>query len=118
MRFTRTAVLDTIRMDYVRTARAKGLRERVVVWRHVLRNALIPVISVVGFFLAFIIGGTVIFEQLFQLPGMGRMLFTSINRRDYPAVQDIVLLFAIVVVFVNLLTDIAYTVVDPRIRLS
>jgi peptide/nickel transport system permease protein len=118
MRFTRTAVLDTIREDYVRTARAKGLAEHVVLYRHVLRNSLVPIISVLGFFLAIIIGGTVIFEQLFQLPGVGRYLFNSINKRDYPAIQTVVLLFGVVVVFANLLTDIAYTVVDPRIRLS
>ncbi len=117
MRFTRTAVLETSRADYVRTARAKGLSEYGVVARHIVRNALIPVISVVGVFLAFIVGGTVIFEQMFQLPGMGRLLFVAINNRDYPTIQSAVLVFASTVVLVNFLTDLAYTVVDPRVRL-
>jgi len=116
MRFTRTAMLEVYRQDYVRTARAKGLAERSVVLRHALRNALVPILSVVGIFLAFIVGGTVIFEQIFQLPGIGRFLLSEINTRDYPGVQAISLLFAVTVVLVNLITDISYTIVDPRVR--
>ena len=116
MRFTRTSMLDVYRQDYVRTARAKGLSERSVVWTHAFRNALIPIISVIGVFLAYIIGGTVIFEQIFQLPGIGRFLLSEVNTRDYPGIQAIALIFALIVVFVNLVTDLAYTLIDPRVR--
>lgn len=116
MRLTRTTMLEVLRQDYVRTAWSKGLSERVVVVRHALRNAMIPVVTLMGLSLATIAGGTVIFEQIFNLPGMGRYLFLSVNQRDYPAVQGVVLVFAAIVVFANLLTDIAYGVLDPRIR--
>jgi peptide/nickel transport system permease protein len=116
MRLTRTTMLEVLRQDYVRTAWSKGLSERVVVIRHALRNAMIPVVTLMGLSLATIAGGTVIFEQIFNLPGMGRYLFLSVNQRDYPAVQGVVLVFAAIVVFANLLTDIAYGVLDPRIR--
>jgi peptide/nickel transport system permease protein len=117
MRFTRTAMLDIMRQDYIRTARSKGLGDRSVVLNHALRNSLIPIVSIVGLFLAYIVGGTVIFESIFQLPGVGRFLFESVNTRDYPGIQDIALIFAIVVVLTNLATDIVYTWVDPRVRL-
>jgi peptide/nickel transport system permease protein len=116
MRLTRTAMLEVLRQDYVRTAWSKGLSERVVVIRHALRNALIPIVTLMGLSLATIAGGTVIFEQIFNLPGMGRYLFLSVNQRDYPAVQGVVLVFAAIVVVANLLTDIAYGILDPRIR--
>jgi peptide/nickel transport system permease protein len=116
MRFTRTAMLEVYRQDYVRTARAKGLADRTVVMRHAFRNALVPIISVIGIFLALIVGGTVIFEQIFQLPGVGRFLLSEVNTRDYPGVQAISLIFAVTVVMVNLATDLAYTFVDPRVR--
>jgi peptide/nickel transport system permease protein len=116
MRLTRTTMLEVLRQDYVRTAWSKGLSERVVVIRHALRNAMIPVVTLMGLSLATIAGGTVIFEQIFNLPGMGRYLFLSVNQRDYPAVQGVVLVFAAIVVLANLLTDIAYGVLDPRIR--
>jgi peptide/nickel transport system permease protein len=116
MRLTRTTMLEVMRQDYIRTAWSKGLRERAVIVRHALRNALIPVITVLGLSLATTVGGTVIFEQIFNLPGMGRYLFLSVNQRDYPAVQGVVLIFATAVVLANLLTDIAYGVLDPRIR--
>lgn len=116
MRFTRTAMLEVLRQDYIRTAWSKGLQERNVVVRHALRNSLIPVISVVGVFLAYIIGGAVIFESIFQLPGLGRFLLEEVNTRDYPGIQDIALIFAVFVVLANLATDIAYTWVDPRVR--
>jgi peptide/nickel transport system permease protein len=116
MRLTRTTMLEVLRQDYIRTAWSKGLREQVVIVRHALRNAMIPVITLMGLSLATIAGGTVIFEQIFNLPGMGRYLFLSVNQRDYPAVQGVVLVFAAVVVLANLLTDIAYGLLDPRIR--
>ncbi len=116
MRLARTTMLEVLRQDYIRTAWSKGLRERVVIARHALRNAMIPVVTVMGLSLAAIAGGTVIFEQIFNLPGMGRYLFLAVNQRDYPAVQGVVLVFAVVVVLSNLLTDIFYGVLDPRIR--
>jgi peptide/nickel transport system permease protein len=116
MRLTRTTMLEVLRQDYIRTAWAKGLRERVVIVRHALRNAMIPVITLLGLSLATIAGGTVIFEQIFNLPGMGRYLFLSVNQRDYPAVQGVVLVFATIVILANLLTDVAYGLLDPRIR--
>lgn len=116
MRLTRTTMLEVLRQDYVRTAWSKGLSERVVVIRHALRNALIPVVTLMGLSLATIAGGTIIFEQIFNLPGMGRYLFLSVNQRDYPAVQGVVLVFAAIVVLANLVTDIAYGFLDPRIR--
>jgi peptide/nickel transport system permease protein len=116
MRLTRTTMLEVLRQDYIRTAWSKGLRERVVIVRHALKNALIPVVTLMGLSLATIAGGTVIFEQIFNLPGMGRYLYLSVNQRDYPAVQGVVLVFAIVVILSNLVTDIAYGLLDPRIR--
>jgi peptide/nickel transport system permease protein len=116
MRFTRTAVLEVVRQDYIRTARAKGLRERVTISRHVLRNAVLPVLTVIGIYLAYIVGGSIIFEQIFQLPGMGRFFFTSVAKRDYPSIQAIALIYATFVVLTNLATDIMYAVFDPRIR--
>lgn len=116
MRFTRTAMLEVYRQDYVRTARAKGLTERVVIMRHAFRNAMVPIVSIIGIFLAFIVGGTVIFEQIFQLPGVGRFLLSEVNTRDYPGVQAISLIFAATVVLVNLATDLSYTFIDPRVR--
>lgn len=116
MRFTRTAVLEVIRQDYVRTARAKGLTELITISRHVLRNALLPVLTVVGIYLAFIVGGSIIFEQIFQLPGMGRYLLNAVQKRDYPGIQAVALIYATMVVFVNLATDMLYAWTDPRIR--
>src|SRR5207248_2234770 len=112
MRLTRTTMLEVLRQDYIRTAWSKGLRERVVISRHALRNAMIPVVTLMGLSLATIAGGTVIFEQIFNLPGMGRNLYLSVNQRDYPAVQGEVLVFAAVVVLSNLNTDVAYGLLD------
>ena len=116
MRLTRAMLLDVLRQDYVRTAWAKGLRERVVVLKHSLKNAVIPVVTVLGLQIAQILGGTVIFEQIFGLPGMGRFLFDAINQRDYPVIQGVNLLIVTVVVVINLLVDTAYAWLDPRIR--
>jgi peptide/nickel transport system permease protein len=117
-RLTRTALLEVLRQDYVRTAWAKGLAERAVVLRHSLKNAVIPVMTILGIQLAQIFGGTVIFETIFGLPGMGRFLFEAITQRDYPVIQGINLLIASIVIALNLLVDILYAVVDPRLRLS
>lgn len=118
MRFTRSAMLETLRQDYIRTAWSKGLRERAIVIRHALRNALIPVITVVGLQLPLLVGGTVIIESIYSIPGMGRYYIAAINSQDYPVIQAINLLVAIVVIFANLGVDIMYSVLDPRIRYS
>jgi peptide/nickel transport system permease protein len=115
-RMTRATVLETLREDYVRTARAKGLWERAVVLRHALRNALLPVVTVIGLEFAFLIGGLVVTEQVFNLNGIGRLLVESIVRRDYTMTQALVLLTAAVFIFVNLLVDLLYAWLDPRIR--
>lgn len=115
-RFTRSSVLDVVLQDYVRTARSKGLRERVVVTRHVLKNALIPIITLVGLQFGAMLSGTVIVETVFAWPGVGRYLISAINGRDFPVVQATVIFIATGFVLVNLLTDIAYALIDPRIR--
>lgn len=115
-RFTRSAVLEVLQKDYVRTARAKGLGGRAVISRHVLRNSLIPVITVLGLQVSAVIGGTIVVEQIFNLPGVGRMLVTGVAKRDYPEVQAGVTVVALGVILVNLLVDISYGLLDPRIR--
>jgi peptide/nickel transport system permease protein len=114
-RMTRSALLDVLNRDYVRTARAKGLMERVVIVRHGLKNALIPVITVSGLQIGYLLGGAVIIEQVFTLPGVGRLLLDSIYGRDYPVVQGAVLVIAFGFVLVNLGVDLLYAVLDPRI---
>jgi peptide/nickel transport system permease protein len=116
MRYTRTTMLDILNFDYVRTGRSKGLSERIVVLRHALPNALIPVVTVVGLQVPLLVGGTVVLEQIFSIPGMGSYLLNSIQQRDYPVVQAIVLMTAAVVVITNLVVDLAYAVLDPRIE--
>jgi peptide/nickel transport system permease protein len=116
MRLTRTQLLEVLRQDYVRTAWAKGLAERIVVVKHSLKNALIPVVTILGIQVAQILSGTVIFESIFGLPGMGRYLFDSITERDYPAIQGINLVVVTTVVTVNLFVDLVYAWLDPRIR--
>ena len=118
MRLTRNQMLEVLRQDYVRTAHAKGLRERVVIIRHALKNALIPVVTVVGLQIAFIISGTVIFESIFSIPGVGRFYFEAIVFRDYPTLQATALFIALTVVLANLAIDVTYAVIDPRIRYS
>ena len=117
-RMTRSMMLETLGEDYVRTARAKGLNQPAVVIRHALRNALIPLVTVVGLSFAILMGGAVITEQVFNIPGVGRLLIQAIGRRDYPLVQGIVLVIALMYVLINLLVDIVYGVLDPRIRQS
>ena len=116
MRMARASMLEVLRQDYIRTARAKGLREGVVVFKHALRNAFIPVITVIGIQVGNLIGGSVIIEQIFGLPGVGWMLYQGISGRDYPVVQVSALFLATVFVSVNLLVDLTYAYLDPRIK--
>jgi peptide/nickel transport system permease protein len=116
MRMTRTMMLEVLRQDYVRTAWAKGLKERIVVLRHAVKNALIPVVTLVALQLPIIAGGSVIIENIFNLPGLGQLMLVALNERDYPVVSGINLLFASVVVVINLITDLTYAFLDPRIR--
>jgi peptide/nickel transport system permease protein len=118
MRVTRTQMLEVLRQDYVRTARMKGLRERKVIVRHVLKNAMIPVVSVFGLQVAALMSGTVIIENVFALPGLGRLLVDAVNQRDYPVVQGVTLVVGTFVMAVNLVVDLSYVLFDPRIRLS
>jgi ABC-type dipeptide/oligopeptide/nickel transport system permease component len=117
-RVTRTAVLEVLAEDYVRTARALGTPEMEVLFRHALRNALLPVMTVVGLSVGRLLGGTVIVESIFSIPGMGTALVQAIGARDYPIVQGLILVFALLFVLVNLFTDVLYTRLDPRVRLS
>ena len=116
MRMTRSIVLEVLRQDYIRTAWAKGLRERVVVIRHVLKNALIPVITIVGLQFPFLIGGAVIIERIFNLPGLGRYLLESVSQREYFAVSGINMVVAVMVLALNLVVDLSYAYLDPRVR--
>ncbi|MCC6945458.1 MAG: ABC transporter permease, partial [Thermomicrobiales bacterium] len=118
MRMTRSAMLETLGQDYVRTARAKGNRERIVIWRHAFKNALIPIITVVGLQIGGLLGGAVVIEQIFGLPGIGWLILNAIYQRDYPVVQGGVLFVALGFLFVNLIVDVLYAVVNPRIRYS
>jgi peptide/nickel transport system permease protein len=115
-RVTRSAMLDTLREDYVRTARAKGVPERTVLFRHALRNALIPVTTVAGLIAGFLIAGAVIIESVFRLPGVGQLVYDSINNRDLVVIKNVTILFTVMVLAVNLLVDLAYAVLDPRPR--
>ena len=115
-RMARTQLLEVYREDYVRTARSKGLRERTVMWRHVLRNALLPVITVSGLQFAFLLGGSVAVERAFSVPGLGTALVFGIEERDWMVIQNLVLLYGVVFVIINLVVDLAYAVIDPRIR--
>ena len=118
MRFTRSSLLEVYNQDYIRTANAKGLNQRQVTLRHALKNALIPVITVAGIQVGRLLGGAVIIEQIFALPGLGRYVYDAISNRDYPVLQGTVLVFTLVFIFVNLLVDVLYGFVDPRIKLA
>ena len=117
-RITRSAVLDVMREDFVRTARAKGLSQRATLWKHVLRNALIPVITVMGLQFANLLAGTIVVENVFYLPGLGRLIFQSIANRDLIVVRNCVMLLAAMVVVVNFVVDVLYAVIDPRVKAS
>src|SRR2546428_151193 len=116
MRMTRSSVLEVLREDYVRTARAQGASERLVVVRHALRNSLLPVVTVISLEFAFLIGGLVVTEQVFNLNGLGKLLVDAVAHRDYPLIQALVLVLAAVFVFVNFVVDLLYVVLDPRVR--
>ena len=115
-RITRASVLEVLNADYVRTARAKGLADVVVLLRHVLRNASIPIVTVIGLGIALLIGGVVVTESVYSIPGLGRLVVDAVLARDYPTIQAVVLVFSVVYVVINLLIDLIYTVLDPRIR--
>jgi peptide/nickel transport system permease protein len=116
MRMTRAMMLEVMRQDYIRTARSKGLSGLPVIYRHALRNALIPVVTVLGLQVPAILGGSIIMESIFNLPGTGRFMLNAIQERDYPLIQATTLVFAIIVMFTNLFVDLLYGLLDPRIR--
>lgn len=115
-RMTRSSLLEVIRQDYIRTARAKGLREMAIIRKHALKNALIPVITMIGGQISMVIGGNVIIESIFNIPGIGSLMVTGINNRDYPTIMGITLVIAVFVCCMNLLVDLAYAAIDPRIK--
>ena len=115
-RMTRATVIEVLREDYIRTARAKGLTETSVLVRHALRNAALPVVTVIGWGFAGLLGGLVVTEQVFAIPGVGRLIIDSIVRRDYPVIQGAMLMISFIQVFINLLTDLSYSLFDPRIK--
>jgi peptide/nickel transport system permease protein len=115
-RITRTSVLEVLDEDYIRTARAKGLPDRVVLMKHALRNAAVPIVTIIGIGVALLIGGVVVTESVFSIPGLGRLTVDAVLARDYPTVQAVILLFSAVYVLLNLVVDVAYTLLDPRIR--
>ncbi len=117
-RVTRSAMLEVLGEDYVRTARAKGVPERVVIRRHALRNALLPIITVIGLFIGIQIGNSVLTEIVFNRPGLGKLIVGALNQRDYTMLQGMMVIYTLIVVFVNVLTDIAYAVADPRVKLQ
>jgi peptide/nickel transport system permease protein len=117
-RVMRSALLDTLSEDYIRTARAKGLTQRQTLWRHALRNALIPVLTIIGLQFSFLMAGAIIIENVFFLPGLGRLVFQAISQRDLIVVESVVMLLVFAVIVVNFAVDLAYAFVDPRLRNS
>jgi len=115
-RIARSCMIEVLRQDYIRTARAKGLAERSVVFLHAFRNALVPVVTVIGITMAILIGGAVVTEIVFNIPGLGRLIISAILRRDYPVVQGVVLVTAAAYMVINLAVDVVYAFIDPRIR--
>ena len=118
MRMSRNSMLDVLSQEYIRVAYAKGVNKRKIIMKHALRNALIPVVTVTGIQLGYLIGGTIIIEKMFALPGIGRLLLQAVNQRDYPVVQGIVTFIGIMIILINILVDILYSVIDPRIELN
>ncbi len=118
MRLTRSSMLEVLRQDYIRTARSKGASENSVNYHHALRNAMLPVITVLGIEAAFLVGGLIVTETVFNIPGVARFLVEAIRWRDYPIVQNLVMFIAVIVVLVNFLVDLLYTAFDPRIKYS
>jgi ABC-type dipeptide/oligopeptide/nickel transport system permease component len=115
-RMTRSSMLGVLRQDYVQTARAKGLRQRVVILRHALGNALIPTLTVAGIQLGYLLGGSLVVETVFAWPGLGRLMIDSIQIRDYTMIQAVVVVYAVLMLTINLLVDVLYAVIDPRVR--
>lgn len=116
-RYVRTSILEQVQLDYVRTIRSKGMSEQNVMYKHVLKNSMIPILTVFGLIMAEVVAGTIIVEQVFSLPGVGQLLITAISNRDFPLVQGIVMYITVAVVMINFMVDILYSVLDPRIRL-
>ena len=116
IRFTRSSLLDVVANDYIRTARAKGVGERVVIFHHALRNALVPILTVVGLTFAALMGGAVVTETVFSLPGIGQLVVSSVLRRDYPVIQGVILMVATIYVLINLMVDLLYFLIDPRVK--
>ncbi|WP_342557660.1 ABC transporter permease [Lysinibacillus sp. FSL P4-0201] len=116
-RYVRTAILEQVQLDYVRTIRSKGMSEQNVMYKHVLKNSMIPILTVFGLIMAEVVAGTIIVEQVFSLPGIGQLLITAISNRDFPLVQGIVMYITVAVVMINFIIDVLYSVLDPRIRL-
>jgi peptide/nickel transport system permease protein len=117
-RYSRSSMLEVIRQDYIKTAYAKGLKEHEVVFKHALRNALLPIVTILGLSIPGLIGGSVIFEMIFSIPGMGRLFFSSVMARDYPTIMGILTIVAVLTLIGNLIADISYALVDPRIRVK
>jgi peptide/nickel transport system permease protein len=117
-RLIRASLIDTLHMDYIRTARSKGVRERIVIYKHALKNALIPVVTILGLTIAGLLGGVVIIENVFAWPGLGTYAVGAVTARDYPAIEGTVFVFAVILIFANLLVDISYAFIDPRIHYS
>ena len=117
-RFTRSSMIEQLKEDYVRTARSKGLKERIVIWRHAFRNSMISVVTVLGLQFGFLLGGSVVTEQVFAFPGLGTLLVTSVSYRDYVAIQTLILLFSLHFILINLVVDLLYAVLNPGIHLS
>ena len=117
-RFTRSSLIEVLKEDYIRTARAKGIKEKIVVWKHAFRNSMISVVTVIGLQFGFLLGGSVITESVFAYPGLGSLLIESVNYRDYPAIQSLILIFSLHFILINLLVDILYAVLNPEIQLS
>lgn len=118
LRITRTSMIDVLSMDYVKVAYSKGLSKNKVIYKHAFRNALTPIITITGIQLGYLFGGSIVIENMFALPGLGRLLLQSVNQRDYPVIQAIILFIVIVIVILNLLIDFIYTIIDPRVNLE
>ena len=115
-RMTRASMLEVLGEDYIRTARAKGVRENVVLFRHALRNAAVPILTIIGTGFALLISGVVVTESVFNIPGLGRLVLDAVLARDYPIIQGLILFFSFIYIFLNLLIDLSYSLLDPRIR--
>ena len=117
-RFTRSSLIEVMKEDYIRTARAKGLREKAVIWKHAFRNSMISVVTVIGLQFGYLLGGSVVTESVFAFPGLGSLLIESVNYRDYPAIQSLILIFSLYFLIINLLVDVLYALLNPEIQLG